>query len=150
MSIRDLKTTVTADDLSTARESLRLDDDTDEKLLKMYIKAARNDIIGQVGEKIDSFFDDNEIFNVAVLIEVGHLYNHRESTSGQEEFEVPMALYSLINSLKDDYRYQIYVMDEEENGSENTENQLQDNNDKNAVNSSRVSTGGEEENGQAH
>lgn len=120
MSIKDLTTKVTDDDVSMARESLRLDEGTDEVLLRMYIKAARNDIIRQVGERIDNFFDDNEVFNTAVLIEVGHLYNHRQTTSTQEEYEVPMALYSLINSLKDEYRYQVYISDNL-NDSENTE-----------------------------
>lgn len=149
MSIKDLTTKVTPDDLSMARESLRLDDDADEELLKMYIKAARNDIIRQVGEKIDDFFDNNEVFNAAVLIEVGHLYNHRESTSGQEEFEVPMALYSLINSLKDEYRYQIYIADDEDD-SKKTETQPQDNDDKQAVDSSLPSNNEDEENDETH
>lgn len=149
MSIKDLTTKVTPEDLSTARESLRLDDDTDEKLLQIYIKAARNDIIRQVGERIDDYFDNNDIFNAAVLIEVGHLYNHREATSEQQEFEVPMALYSLINSLKDEYRRLVCEADNED-GSEKTENQQQESNDKQAVDSSQSSEKGDKENDQAH
>ena len=111
MSIKNLTGTVTDDDLQLAKTSLRLepDDTEDDILLRMLIKTARRDIIGQVGERIDDFFDDNEVFKTAVLVEVGHLYNHRDSTSAQQEFEVPMALYSLINSMKDDYRYRLYL-----------------------------------------
>lgn len=113
MSIELLKNTVSDDDLGQVKTSLRLEPDmeNDDVLLKMLIKAARRDIIGQVGEHIDDFFDDNEVFNAAVILEVSHLYNHRSATSEQQTYEVPMALYSLINSMKDDYRYQIAKKD---------------------------------------
>ena len=109
MSIEMLKNTVSDDDLDQVKTSLRLEPDmeSDDILLRMLIKAARRDIIGQVGERIDDFFDKNEVFSAAVILEVTHLYNHRSATSEQQTFEVPMALYSLINSMKDDYRYQI-------------------------------------------
>ncbi len=113
MSIQELRTTVTGDDLAQAKTSLRIDpDDTfDDVLIRMLIKTARQDIINQVGDKIDDFFDNNDVFTMAVLVEVGHLYNHRDSTSTQEEFEVPMVQYSLINSLKDEYRYRMWLKD---------------------------------------
>lgn len=113
MSIEMLKNTVSDDDLDQVKTSLRLEPDmeSDDILLRMLIKAARRDIIGQVGERIDDFFDKNEVFSAAVILEVAHLYNHRSATSEQQTFEVPMALYSLINSMKDDYRYQIAKKD---------------------------------------
>lgn len=113
MSIEMLKNTVSDDDLDQVKTSLRLEPDmeSDDILLRMLIKAARRDIIGQVGERIDNFFDKNEVFSAAVILEVAHLYNHRSATSEQQTFEVPMALYSLINSMKDDYRYQIAKKD---------------------------------------
>lgn len=113
MSIEMLKNTVSDDDLDQVKTSLRLEPDmeSDDILLRMLIKAARRDIIGQVGERIDDFFDKNEVFSAAVILEVAHLYNHRSVTSEQQTFEVPMALYSLINSMKDDYRYQIAKKD---------------------------------------
>lgn len=113
MSIELLKNTVSDDDLDQVKTSLRLEPDmeSDDVLLKMLIKAARRDIIGQVGERIDDFFDDNEVFNAAVILEVSHLYNHRSATAEQQTYEVPMALYSLINSMKDEYRYQTMKSD---------------------------------------
>lgn len=113
MSIEMLKNTVSDDDLDQVKTSLRLEPDmeSDDILLRMLIKAARRDIIGQVGERIDDFFDKNEVFSAAVILEVAHLYNHRSAASEQQTFEVPMALYSLINSMKDDYRYQIAKKD---------------------------------------
>lgn len=94
--------------LAQTKLSLRLDDDEDDLLVNSLIRAARKDIMGEVGEQIEDFYSDNDIFDSAVILEVGHLYNHRDAVSTQQTYEVPMALYSLINSLKDEYRYQLY------------------------------------------
>lgn len=114
MSIKSLKQTVSTDDLATVKTSLRLDEDDDDALLTMLIKAARADVMGQVGEQIDDFFDGNEVFKSAVLVEVSHLYENRQAVSTQQTFEVPMVLYSLINSLKDDYRYKLEQQNQQE------------------------------------
>ncbi len=137
MSIDQLKKRVTDDDLAEAKVSLRIDpdDNFDDDLIRMLIKAARRDIIEQVGEQIDDFFDDNDVFKAAVLIEVGHLYNHRDATSSQQEYEVPMALYSLINSMKDNYRY-LRSKQESSPGTEDAENQNSDDSDRRAASSS--------------
>lgn len=136
MSINQLKEQVTADDLAEAKVSLRVDpdDNFDDDLIRMLIKAARRDIIEQVGEQIDDFFDNNAVFKAAVLIEVGHLYNHRDATSSQQEYEVPMALYSLINSMKDNYRYLMYKR-ENSSSTEDAENQNNDDPDRHAAGS---------------
>ncbi len=107
MSIKSLKENVSTDDLLTIKTSLRLDEDDDDTFLKMLIKAARADVMGQVGEQIDDFYDNNEVFKSAVLVEVSHLYENRQAVSTQQTFEIPMVMYSLINSMKDDYRLQL-------------------------------------------
>lgn len=145
MSIKQLKENVSDDDLANAKVSLRVDpdDNFDDDLIKMLIKASRRDIIEQVGEQIDNYFDNNAVFDAAVLIEVGHLYNHRDSTSAQQEYEVPMALYSLINAMKDDYRYLMFAKDNSSSATD-AEKQEKDNSDKQAANSST----GEQESGE--
>lgn len=120
MTIKALKTTVDDDTLSLVRNSLRLDSQDDE-LLKLLIKTARADVINQVGERIDTFFDDNDIFDTAVMVEVSHLYTNRQAVSTQETYEVPMVMYSLINSMKDDYRYQVAQLDKEDDDGEESE-----------------------------
>lgn len=107
MSIHDLKTIVQDSDVAMIKDSLRLDEEDDDDLLRMLIKAARADVMGQVGEEIDDFYDDNEVFKSAVLVEVSHLYENRQAVSTQQTYEVPMVLYSLINCLKDNYRYKL-------------------------------------------
>lgn len=118
MSIKDLQTHVDESDLLAVKESLRIDEDDDKSLLESLIKTARIDIMGQVGEEIDDFFDDNPVFNSAVLVEVSHLYNHRDSVSYQQAYEVPMVFYSLINSMKDDYRYKLMLQEQSKEQSE--------------------------------
>lgn len=113
MPLADLKKTVDDDFLSTIKLSLRLDQNADDNLLKSLILAARRDIMGQVGEQIDDFFDDNEVFKTAVIIETQHLYTHREAVSTQQTYEVSMSLAYLINSMKDDYRLQYQQLNEE-------------------------------------
>lgn len=121
MTIKALKTTVDDDTLSLVRNSLRLDSQDDDELLKLLIKTARADVINQVGEQIDTFFDNNDIFNTAVMVEVSHLYTNRQAVSTQETYEVPMVMYSLINSMKDDYRYQVAQPDKEDDDGEESE-----------------------------
>lgn len=121
MTIKALKTTVDDDTLSLVRNSLRLDSQDDDELLKLLIKTARADVINQVGEQIDTFFDGNDIFDTAVMVEVSHLYTNRQAVSTQETYEVPMVMYSLINSMKDDYRYQVAQPDKEDDDGEESE-----------------------------
>ncbi|MGJ3757140.1 head-tail connector protein [Limosilactobacillus fermentum] len=121
MTIKALKTTVDDDTLSLVRNSLRLDSQDDDELLKLLIKTARADVINQVGERIDTFFDENDIFDTAVMVEVSHLYTNRQAVSTQETYEVPMVMYSLINSMKDDYRYQVAQLDKEDDDGEESE-----------------------------
>jgi len=121
MTIKALKTTVDDGTLSLVRNSLRLDSQDDDELLKLLIKTARADVINQVGERIDTFFDENDIFDTAVMVEVSHLYTNRQAVSTQETYEVPMVMYSLINSMKDDYRYQVAKLDKEDDDGEESE-----------------------------
>ncbi|WP_441775947.1 head-tail connector protein [Limosilactobacillus fermentum] len=121
MTIKALKTTVDDGTLSLVRNSLRLDSQDDDELLQLLIKTARADVINQVGERIDTFFDNNDIFDTAVMVEVSHLYTNRQAVSTQETYEVPMVMYSLINSMKDDYRYQVAQLDKEDDDGEESE-----------------------------
>lgn len=117
MSISTLKTTVDDIFIEKLKNSLRLSADNtfDDDLLKSLVLTARNDIIGQVGEKIDDFFDNNQLFDTAVILEASHLYVNRVATTTVQTYEVPMALYSLINSMKDEYRLRIQSMEEDSN-----------------------------------
>lgn len=118
VSISDLRSTVDDKALSMVKQSLRLEFDDDDTLIKSIIKASRADIMGQVGTGIDDFYDDNEVFNIAVIMLAGHLYTNQQATSTKETYEVDKGLAYLINSMKDDYRLQIANKRKEEADSE--------------------------------
>lgn len=106
MSIHKLLTGVDDVALEHIRNYVKVDAHVDDELLKIEILAARKDIIGQVGSKLDSFFDDNPEFEAAVMIEVFTHYNNRDRDSNADIFEhSPYQEY--INAMKDDYRYLI-------------------------------------------
>lgn len=118
VSISDLRSTVDDKTLSMVKQSLRLEFDDDDTLIKSIIKASRADIMGQVGTEIDDFYDDNEVFNIAAIMLAGHLYTNQQATSTKETYEVDKGLAYLINSMKDDYRLQIANKRKEEADSE--------------------------------
>lgn len=104
MSISSLKTTVTDEELTRARNFCKLDESVEDELLKVWLLAARRKVMGSIGEQIDDFYDDNPVFQQAVLIEVFDHFNSRTTVS------TAFLSYNRIerddiNSLKDDYRY---------------------------------------------
>ena len=120
MSIHKLLTEVDDKALSRARNFCKLDPNMDDDLLKIEILAARRKVIGEVGSRIDDFFDDNPIFMGAVLIDVFTHYNNRDKDSNAMIFS-HSPYQDDINAMKDDYRYLI-----EEYGDDYDEGDVQD------------------------
>lgn len=102
MSIQKLLHTVDDAALEHVRNYCKIDLHIDDELLTLEILAARKDIIGQVGDRLDSFFDDNPEFEAAVLIEVFTHYNNRDMDSTADIFQHP-AYRNYILSMKADY-----------------------------------------------
>lgn len=102
MSIQKLLHTVDDVALEHVRNYCKVDLHIDDELLTLEILAARKDIIGQVGDRLDSFFDDNPEFEAAVLIEVFTHYNNRDMDSTADIFKHP-AYQNYILSMKADY-----------------------------------------------
>ena len=102
MSIQKLLHTVDDVALEHVRNYCKVDPHIDDDLLTLEILAARKDIIGQVGDRLDSFFDDNPEFEAAVLIEVFTHYNNRDMDSTADIFKHP-AYQNYILSMKADY-----------------------------------------------
>lgn len=111
MSISELETKVDDKTLANALDFFKLAPGIDEDIVKMDILAARNDIIGQVGNQIDNFFDDNAVFDTAVLIEAYTLYNNRDIDSTADIFSHPGYHY-LVESLKNKYLVQEALLKE--------------------------------------
>lgn len=103
MSISSLKTTVTDEELANVRNFCKLDENVEDELLKIWLLAARQKVMGSVGEQIDDFYDDNPIFQQAVWIEVFNHFNDRTTTS-TAYLSYNRIERDDINGLKDDYR----------------------------------------------
>lgn len=104
MSIQKLLHSVDDEALDHVRNYCKVDPHVDDDLLTLEVLAARKDIIGQVGSRLDTFFDDNPEFEAAVLLEVFTHYNNRDIDSTADIFNHP-AFQNYINAMKDDYRY---------------------------------------------
>lgn len=97
-------TVVSEDDLALLKSSLRIDSDSDDKLLANLVVAARKNIIGRIGNEIATFYDDNhEEFSLATILLASHYYNNRSAVSDSEKYTVPLAFDDLIMSLKASY-----------------------------------------------
>lgn len=103
MSIDELKTKVSDEDLQEALDYFKLAPGVDDAVVKLDILAARRKVMGEVGEELDTFYDDNPIFKIAVLLDAYTHYNNRDKDSTAMIFEHP-AYQNDINALKDDYR----------------------------------------------
>lgn len=118
MPIRALLTRVEPEDLQDVKNFCKVDGDLEDKEITGMILSARRDIIGQVGDRIDNFFDDNWNFKYAVWLKTYHSYNNRDTSSNAMTFEIQDTYNSTINAMKDDYRYQIWLKNNNEEGNE--------------------------------
>lgn len=113
MSIDTLLKEVSDKDLASIKNFAKVDSTIEDDLLKIWILAARKKVITQVGSEIDDFFDDNPIFQAAVMIDVYTHYNNRDADSNAMIFTHP-AYQNDINALKDDYRDLTVELDDED------------------------------------
>ena len=88
MSIKSLLTTVEPEDLQDVKNFCKVDGDLEDQEITGMMLSARRDIIGQVGDRIDDFFDDNWNFKYAVWLKTYHSYNNRDTSSNAMTFEI--------------------------------------------------------------
>ena len=53
-----------------------------------------------IDEKDDKFYNNNSIFNLAVLNIIAHHYDNRSITSNEQSFDVPASSMKLIQTLR--------------------------------------------------
>lgn len=73
----------------------------DDDLLRHYIQAAEEAIVGRVGRSIDELKDMGggefpASLRQAVMLLVGHWYNQREAVASVQMHEVPLGVLSLV------------------------------------------------------
>lgn len=118
MSIKKLLTEVDDSDLNDVKNFCKIDGNLEDSILIGLILNGRRDIIGQVGDKIEDFFDNNWEFKYAVWLKTYHEYNNRDSASNAMTFEIQDTYNSTINAMKDEYRV---LIQQQENNDERDE-----------------------------
>lgn len=113
MSIKSLLSNVGPEDLEDVKNFCKVDGNLEDTEITGLMLSARRDIIGQVGDQIDDFFDDNWNFKYAVWLKTYHSYNNRDTSSNAMTFEIQDTYNSTINAMKDDYRYRMWLNDKE-------------------------------------
>lgn len=106
---------VTSDEtenMDTLKLSLRLDNDEDDELLKLYLSTAKSFVYGAVGrdEEYKNFFEIEEVktmLNTAIIAQSTGYYNARTSISSIPMSPVNLAVNSIIGQIR--YRYDLYM-----------------------------------------
>lgn len=89
----------------SVKKAIRVDHDFDDELIMdMYLPSSINQVKSAVSqrEEDDKFFEDNALFNLAVMNTLAHHYDNRAVTSEIKKEEVPYSSVALIQSLRAD------------------------------------------------
>lgn len=91
------------DNVESIKKAIRVDHDFDDDLImQVYLPGAINEVKAAVSldEKDDKFYNDNPIFNLAVLNIIAHHYDNRSITSNEQSFDVSASSMKLIQTLR--------------------------------------------------
>ncbi|PNZ40499.1 head-tail connector protein [Staphylococcus simulans] len=91
------------DDVESIKKAIRVDHDFDDDLImEVYLPGAINEIKTAVSfEKEDEpFYENNVMFNLAVLNIVAHHYDNRSITSNEQSFDIPASSMKLVQTLR--------------------------------------------------
>ncbi|MCU7557259.1 head-tail connector protein [Macrococcus capreoli] len=94
-------------DLKTIKKHLRITLDYDDELLEMYIKWAEEEVKNTVSTSAtrnETFFDENETYNRAVVLLVSHFYENRKEITDKPQYHMIYGAKSAIMKLKIEYR----------------------------------------------
>lgn len=90
------------DNVESIKKAIRVDHDFDDDLImQVYLPGAISEVKAAVslGEQDDKFYNNNPIFNLAVLNIIAHHYDNRSITSN-EQSDVPASSMKLIQTLR--------------------------------------------------
>lgn len=91
------------DNVESIKQAIRVDHDFDDDLImEVYLPGAINEIKTAVSleEKDQPFYENNGVFNLAVLNVIAHHYDNRSTTSNEQAFEVPASSIKLVQTLR--------------------------------------------------
>ena len=93
------------DNVESVKKAIRVDHDFDDDLImEVYLPSAINEVKTAVSlaEEDESFYENNVLFNLAVLNIVAHHYDNRSITSNEQSYDVPASSMKLVQTLRSD------------------------------------------------
>ncbi|PTF03976.1 DNA-packaging protein [Staphylococcus devriesei] len=92
-------------ELEDVKDRLRIDHDFDDDEIEGLIIASEQQVQGAVSGygKADAFYEENMLYRLAVINQVGHHYENRSSSSQFAKHDVPHSSLALIQSLRGAY-----------------------------------------------
>lgn len=91
------------DNVESIKKAIRVDHDFDDDLImEVYLPGAINEVKTAVSlEKEDEpFYENNVMFNLAVLNIVAHHYDNRSITSNEQSFDISASSMKLVQTLR--------------------------------------------------
>ncbi|WP_368864199.1 head-tail connector protein [Staphylococcus sp. 11-B-312] len=93
------------DNVESVKKAIRVDHDFDDDLImEVYLPSAINEVKTAVSlaEEDESFYENNVLFNLAVLNIVAHHNDNRSITSNEQSFDIPASSMKLVQTLRSD------------------------------------------------
>lgn len=93
------------DNVESIKNAIRVDHDLDDNLIMgVYLPAAESEVKTAVSlEESDAdFYEDNPLYNLAVLNIIAHHYDNRSITTNEAINDVPASSMKLVQSLRAD------------------------------------------------
>lgn len=87
----------------SVKKAIRVDHDFDDDLImNVYLPGAINEVKTAVSlnDEDKGFYENNPLFNLAVLNIVAHHNDNRSITSNEQSFDVPASSLALIQTLR--------------------------------------------------
>lgn len=94
-------------DVQMLKDSLRLEGNDDDALLTGYLNAAQNYIQDAIGQDVEKFYEDNPLYDTAVIALASSYYTNRVATSSTQVYTVNLVLRSIIGQLRGKYDQEV-------------------------------------------
>ena len=91
------------DNVESVKKAIRVDHDFDDDLImEVYLPSAINEVKTAVSLNVEDepFYENNVLFNLAVLNVVAHHYDNRSITSNEQVYEVPASSLKHVQTLR--------------------------------------------------
>lgn len=90
--------------LEEMKNFLRVDHDFDDKFIELTMKSSMKYVKNAItSEENNSFFEDNELYDLAVFMLTGHWYEKKVAAVEKPLSEIPFGVISIIQQLRGMY-----------------------------------------------